>query len=103
MDLREASTALGYTSSARATSATVDRVVRMHYTSYERDVRLALAVRDTVRQVAASVLAEDALSCSSQACVSAAAARSAATSLSSVSRTILVRARETAPLPKRLA
>ena len=50
MDLREASTALGYTSSARATSATVDRVVRMHYrgnyTSYERDVRLATAVRD---------------------------------------------------------
>ena len=50
MNPREASTALGYTPSARATSATVDRVVRMHYrgnyTSYERDVRLALAVRD---------------------------------------------------------
>lgn len=47
MNPREASTALGHTPPS---GSTINRVVRMHYrgnyTSYERDVRLALAVSD---------------------------------------------------------
>ena len=47
MSPHEANTALGHTPPS---GGAIDRVVRMHcrgnYTSYERDVRLALAVRD---------------------------------------------------------